>query len=187
MAFNLQKKLTNNKFRNKMWEWSGKDCTIKYHFDDDGTVIDEGTLPKKLGKRAVTTNISRSEHKFAQSLFDQVEKITGLTFEKEKKFDRSDIALMCVLDSTRSSHSQMDKDWEQFDSYWDDDGTNSLTESDKIGLAQAIYMTLGLNLINKSGIDTLDTVMSTRGDTYHGLSVDDIAVLQDNWNFTACL
>ena len=187
MAFNLQKKLTNNKFRNKMWEWSGKDCTIKYHFDDDGTVIDEGTLPKKLGKRAVTTNISRSEHKFAQSLFDQVEKITGLTFEKEKKFDRSEILLTSVLDSKRSSYSMMSNGWEQFDSYWDDDGTNSLTERDKIGLAQAIYMPLGLNLINKSGIDTLDTVMSTRGDTYHGLSVDDIAVLQDNWNFTACL
>ena len=32
-----------------------------------------------------------------------------------------------------------------------------------------------------------DTVMSARVDAYHGLNVDNIAMLQDNCNFTACL
>ena len=104
-----------------------------------------------MGKFASTTDISKSERKFARSLFDQVEEITGLTL-KEDQYDFSEIILTGLLDSKRSSYTEMYETGPlDFVSFWDDDGTNSLTERDKIGLAQALMMPLGLKPINKKG------------------------------------
>ena len=68
---------------------------------------------------------------------------------------------------------------EKFTTYWANPGREGLDDIEKIRLAQAILKPLGLNPVNKQGIGTLDTVMSTRVNTYHGLSADDALALQD--------
>ena len=172
-----------------MWDWSDKDCSIKYNldwkfFDDDEINITEEYMPKRLGKKAFPTNMSKSDYKFAQDLYGQVEEITGLTFEHVDNVDASQIIVVNVMKSKQPQYTQMNFPYpKKFTTYWADTGSEGLNEIEKISLAQALVKPLGLNSVNKKGIDTLDTVMSTKGDTYHGLSVDDVMALQDIGSF----
>ena len=166
MTFQLRKLLKYPRYSNKMWRYSGRDNTINFHLDTDGSMHSKGEV------------ISKREANFARDLFDRIEDITGLRF-KETNYMKSDIAIGCTDGSKWDQKTNDEKYW--FESYYEDYGGSKLTEYEKLNIAACVLRPLGLAYVDNGKYDTFDTVMSWKGNNYYGLRPADIDALRELW------
>lgn len=162
------------------------DKEITFYIDTMGV----SKLAKPLKKQGKLAKIGLDEAAFAREIFELVDGLTGLNVKEVGRAKDADLVFGSLRKKKRwKSPYGLDYGW---DAHIKSIGTSAtsviysrnqapLGDRARIDIAQAILWPIGLWDYVEVDQNTSTTVMSKTGETYRGLTINDIAALQSLW------
>lgn len=151
-----------------LWRKSGRDGIVSYWLDIKGSDSPE------------SRKINRKQARFVSSLFDDVDRITGLSFIRVASPNAAEIRLYAVDNDSQDSAVSASREKSGFDIRYI--AAKGLPIALKSSLAFGVGAVLGLEPVGSKSINNSDTVMPVRsGSRYFGFSNADSTALADLW------
>jgi hypothetical protein len=152
------------------------DNVVTYYIDTKGKV----SHSKRFTKKGVVATVSRKERSFIREVFVQIDNVIGVTVSEVASPFAADIVIGCM-----SSHPSIIASTYLFqgrvDAMWTDLADDRIVTREKGRIAYAIASSFGLSSTSK-GYSTSQSVMGWKDNGYYGLTVNDVAALQQLWN-----
>lgn len=151
------------------------DTHVTYHIDINGKY----KFNKVIRGKGKSGGVSRSEAAFIRDVFAQVDSAISASIAEVGTATQADIVIGSITGNRRlTSRNAYTK---RVEAGWGDEKITKLTESEKSYIGYAIASSFGLS-ITSSNYTTNDSVMGYKNNGYHGITVNDIAALQQVWN-----